>query len=201
MEKGSGKRLAGKKVAILATDGFEQSELVEPRKALLAAGATCHVISPKSGPIKGWKGGDWGDEVDVDRTLREARADDYEALLIPGGVKNPDTLRMNTSAIAFVEAFVRAQKPIAAICHGPQLLIETGMVRGRRMTSYPSLKTDLKNAGATWVDEQVVVDRGLVTSRNPDDIPAFNEGMIDLFATAIGERQGKRTNGAPLSVR
>lgn len=200
MEKGPGRRLDGRKVAILATDGFEQSELIEPRNALLAEGATCHVVSPKSGPLKGWKGGDWGDEVEVDRTVREVRADDYAALLLPGGVKNPDTLRMNESAVAFVDAFVRAGKPIAAICHGPQLLIETGMVRGRTMTSYPSLKTDLRNAGATWVDQEVVVDRGLVTSRNPDDIPAFNARMIEVFAETTGQK-ARRGNGAPLSVR
>lgn len=201
MEKSSGKRLAGKKVAILATDGFEQSELIEPRKALMAEGATCHVVSPKSGTLKGWKDGDWGDEVEVDRTLREVRPADYAALLLPGGVKNPDTLRMDPKAVEFVNAFVQAQKPIAAICHGPQTLIETGMVRGRRMTSYASLKTDLKNAGATWVDEEVVVDRGLVTSRKPDDIPAFNARMIEAFAETAVDRQAKRGNGAPLSVR
>jgi protease I len=194
-------KLSGKKVAILATDGFEQSELIEPRKALQAAGATCHVVAPKAGKVKGWKDADWGDEVEVDRTLREARPDNYDALVLPGGVKNPDTLRMDPKAVAFVDAFVKAGKPIAAICHGPQTLIETGMVRGRKMTSYASLKTDLTNAGATWVDEEVVCDRGLVTSRKPDDLPAFNAKMIEEFGEGVHKRAPRSENGAAASAR
>lgn len=199
-------KLSGKKVAILATDGFEQSELLEPRKALQAAGATCHVVAPRAGKVKGWKDTDWGDEVEVDRTLREVRPEDYDALVLPGGVKNPDTLRMDPKAVAFVDAFVKEGKPIAAICHGPQTLIETGMVRGRRMTSYASIKTDLTNAGATWVDEEVVVDRGLVTSRKPGDLPAFNAKMIEAIAEGQGaegvhQRAPKSENGAAASAR
>jgi protease I len=193
-------KLDGKKVAILATDGFEQSELIEPRKALMAAGATCEVISLKEGKIKGWKDDDWGQEVDVDRTVTSARPDEFDALVLPGGVKNPDTLRMEPKAVAFVNGFVQAGKPIAAICHGPQTLIETGMVKGRKMTSYAALKTDLKNAGAQWVDQEVVVDRGLVTSRKPDDIPAFNQKMIEEFAEGVHRRPGK-DNGMPVSAR
>jgi len=194
------RKLEGKKIAILVTDGFEQSELVEPQKALVEEGATCHVVSPEAGRVQGWRNDDWGDEIKVDRALANAHPDQYDALLLPGGVKNPDTLRMNPLAVAFVDAFVKAGKPIAAICHGPQLLIETGMVRGRTMTSYASLKTDLSNAGATWVDQAVVVDRNLVTSRTPDDIPAFNASMIDAMARAPSRRSVQSTDGAPTSV-
>ncbi len=176
------KELKGKKIAILATDGFEESELIDPKKALEGAGAEVEVVSLKSGEIKGWKHADWGKSVSVDKTLDSAEAADYDGLLLPGGVMSPDKLRMEEKAVSFIREFTTAGKPIAAICHGPWSLIETGFVRGRRMTSWPSIKTDLKNAGATWVDEEVVVDTGLVTSRKPDDIPAFNKKMIEEFA-------------------
>jgi protease I len=174
--------LTGFKVAILATDGFEQSELTEPRKALSEAGATTEVVSPREGSLRGWNHKEWGDQVRVDRDLRHADPSEYDALVLPGGVMNPDALRMNPQAVAFVRAFVDAGKPVAAICHGPWTLIETGGARGHRLTSWPSLKTDLKNAGASWVDEEVVVDGKLVTSRKPDDLPAFNRELLRLFA-------------------
>ena len=178
-------KLSGKKIAILTTDGFEQSELLEPREALLAAGAQVHVISPKAGQVKGWDHTDWGKAVDVDLTITEANASDYDALMLPGGVMNPDKLRIIPEAVQFVRSFVEAGKPIAAICHGPQTLIEADGVRGRTMTSWPSLKTDLIHAGAKWVDKEVVSDRGLVTSRKPSDIPAFNLKMIEEFAEGL----------------
>ena len=173
--------LQGKKVAILVTDGFEQLELLEPRKALDEAGATTKVVSPAGRKVKGWNHKEWGNEVAVDVPLDSARAEEFDALLLPGGVMNPDNLRMIPKAVEFVKHFTDAGKPVAAICHGPWTLIEAGAVRGRTMTSWPSLKTDLKNAGATWVDKDVVNDKGLVTSRKPDDIPAFNREMIRLF--------------------
>jgi protease I len=182
--------LRNKRIAALVDHGFEQVELAEPKKALEAAGATVDVVSPQSGKVKGWQHTEWGDEIAVDRQLDQAHAGEYDALLLPGGVMNPDRLRMNRQAIAFVRAFVDAQKPIAAICHGPWTLIEAESVRGRRMTSWPSLQTDLKNAGAKWVDEPCVVDNGLVTSRKPDDIPAFNRKMIEEFGVG---RHGPRT--------
>jgi len=172
------------RVAILAENGFEQSELIEPRKALDAAGARTSVVSPQSGKIRGWNHTDWGESVAVDVALDAARPDDYEALLLPGGVMNPDKLRMQPKAVAFVKAFFDAGKPVGAICHGPWLVIEAGAARGRQMTSWPSLQTDLRNAGADWVDRESVVDGNLVTSRKPDDIPAFNREMIQLFASA-----------------
>jgi protease I len=184
--------LRNKRVAVLVDHGFEQSELTEPKKALEAAGAKADIISPQAGKVKGWQHTNWGDELPVDRTLDEARPGDYDALLLPGGVMNPDKLRMNPKAVAFVQAFVDTHKPIAAICHGPWPLIETGIVRGRKMTSWPSLQTDLKNAGAEWVDQEVVVDQGLVTSRKPDDIPAFNKKMIEEFAEGKHEPGAKR---------
>lgn len=180
----SDKTLDGLNVAILVTDGFEQSELQEPRRALDEAGARTRVVAPKDGEVKGWKLKDWGDTVAVDVKLDAARAEDFDALLLPGGVINPDSLRMQPAAVAFVKAFADAGKPIAAICHGPWTLIDAGAVKGRRMTSWPSLKTDLSNAGAHWVDQEAVVDGNLVTSRNPDDIPAFNRAAIELFARA-----------------
>lgn len=176
------KTLAGKKVAILSTNGFEQSELLEPRQALLEAGADVKIVSLKAGKIKGWKDGNWGDEVDVDLLVSEVKGEQFDAVVLPGGVMNPDKLRGDKDAVAFVKSFVDAGKPIAAICHGPQTLIEAGGLKDRKMTSYSSLKTDLKNAGAKWEDSEVVVDRGLVTSRKPDDIPAFNKKMIEEFA-------------------
>jgi protease I len=174
--------IQGKRIAILATDGFEQSELLEPKKALDDAGATTEVVSPKGGTIRAWAEKNWGKDVPVDRELKNAKPDDYDALLLPGGVMNPDHLRMNPDAVNFVRHFVTSGKPIAAICHGPWTLIEAEGVRGRRITSWPSLKTDLQNAGAEWVDEQVVTDHGLVTSRKPADIPAFVNKMIEEIA-------------------
>lgn len=174
--------LTNMKVAVLVTDGFEQSEMVEPRKALDKAGAQTVLISPKAGEVRGWQHTDWGDNFSVDLALAEAKPNDYAALLLPGGVMNPDRLRLDDTAIGFIKAFVDAGKPIAAICHGPWTLINAGMVKGRKMTSWPSLQTDLRNAGANWVDEECVVDGNLVTSRKPDDIPAFNAAMVKLFA-------------------
>jgi protease I len=175
-------QLNGKRVAIVVTDGFEQDELEKPRQSLEEAGAKTEVISPKAGKVRGWKHTDWGTEIVVDRVVTQADPNEYDALLLPGGQMNPDNLRMDKGAVAFIESFVRSGKPIAAICHGPLTLIEADGVRGRRMTSYPSIKTDLRNAGAEWVDEEVVTDQGLVTSRKPDDIPAFNHKMIEEFA-------------------
>jgi len=172
------RNLQGKRVAILVTDGFEQAELLEPRKALDDAGATTLVVSPKDNKVKGWNHTEWGKEVPVDVTLKSAKAGDFHALLLPGGVMNPDHLRMIPQAVAFVKHFIDAGKPVAAICHGPWTLIEADAVRGHTITSWPSLKTDLKNAGASWVDKEVVRDGKLVTSRKPDDIPAFNQEMI-----------------------
>jgi protease I len=171
--------LNNKRVAALVDNGFEQSELLEPRQALEEAGATVDVVSPQKIKVRGWKHAGWGEDVAVDVLLDSANADQYDALLLPGGVMNPDKLRMNPKAVAFVKTFVDRGLPIAAICHGPWTLIEAGAVKGRRMTSWPSLQTDLKNAGAIWVDEEVVADNGLVTSRKPDDIPAFNKKMIE----------------------
>ena len=174
--------LTGTKVAILVAHGFEQVELTEPRRALEEAGAETHIVSPADGKVKGWKHDHWGDELDVDVPLDEARPDDYDALVLPGGQMNPDNLRMEERAVSFARSFFEAGKPVAAICHGPWLLAEADVVRGRRMTSYPSISTDLRNAGATWVDEEVVVDQGLVTSRNPDDLPAFNRKLVEEIA-------------------
>jgi protease I len=179
--------LRGKKVAALVTHGFEQSELFQPQQALQQAGADVYIVAPERGRVRGWNRTDWGESVDVDRTTDEVNADDYDALLLPGGVMSPDKLRINAGAVALVKAMANAGKPIAAICHGPWTLIEAGAVSGRRLTSYPSLRSDLRNAGAEWVDEEVVVDRGLVTSRRPDDLPAFNRKMIEEFAEGVHE--------------
>lgn len=176
--------LTGIRVAILATDGFEQSELLEPRRSLEEAGALTEVVSLKDGTIQGWNHDEQGDSVEVDTTLESVDVKDYDALLLPGGVMNPDALRMDSTAVAFVKAFFDARKPVAAICHGPWTVIEAGAARGRTLTSWPSLKTDIKNAGGTWVDQEVVVDGNLVTSRNPKDIPVFNREVAKLFATA-----------------
>lgn len=176
--------LQGTNVAILVTNGFEQSELIEPRRALDEAGATTKVVSPVDKKVKGWNHKEWGNEVPVDVSLGSARPNDFDALLLPGGVMNPDNLRMHPEAVQFVKHFVDAGKPIAAICHGPWTLIEAGAVRGHTMTSWPSLKTDLKNAGANWVDKEVIRDGKLLTSRKPDDIPAFNREMIQMFSEA-----------------
>lgn len=182
-------RLKGKRVAILATDGFEQSELTEPKKALEREGATAEVVSPHGGEIQGFRHHDKGDTVPVDRELAQARPEDYDALMLPGGALNPDQLRMDGKAVAFTRHFFETRKPVAAICHGPWTLVEADVVRGRRVTSWPSIRTDLKNAGAEWIDEQVVTDRGLVTSRKPDDLPAFCDKMIEEFAE--GRHEGR----------
>jgi protease I len=176
--------LRGKHIAIVATDGFEQSELNKPLEALRAAGAEVDIISLKDGEIQGMEHHEKGDTVEVDLTFGEADPEDYDALVLPGGVANPDTLRADKDAVAFVDHFVKSGKPIGAICHGPWTLIETGFVKGKRMTSWPSLRTDLTNAGADWVDEEVVRDGQLVTSRKPDDLPAFCREIVDLFANA-----------------
>jgi deglycase len=175
-------QLRNKRIAALVDNGFEQSELLEPKQALEAAGAKVDIVSPQNFRVKGWQHSDWSQGVSVDRHVDDADADEYDALLLPGGVMNPDQLRMNPAAVRFVKSFVEAGKPIAAICHGPWTLIEAGATKGRRVTSWPSLATDLRNAGAQWVDAECVVDNGLVTSRKPDDIPAFTEKMIEEFA-------------------
>jgi protease I len=180
--------LRNRRVAVLVDNGFEQSELVEPKRALEQAGAKADIVSPQAGKVKGWQHGNWGEEFQVDRGLDEAPPGEYDALLLPGGQMNPDKLRINENAIAFVKHFVEANKPIAAICHGPWPLIDAGGVKGKRMTSWPSLRTDLLNAGAHWVDEECVVDNGLVTSRKPGDIPAFNRKMIEEFAEGPHDR-------------
>ncbi|AMJ67977.1 glutamine amidotransferase [Hymenobacter sp. PAMC 26628] len=177
----SSDKLKGKKIAIIATDGFEQAELDEPKKYLEGEGATTHVISLKSGSIKGWDGPskDWGDKVDVDKVITDVKPADYDALVLPGGQMNPDILRLDKDVVAFVREFAGSGKVVAAICHGPWTLIEADVVRGKKMTSWPSLKTDLKNAGAHWEDSEVVVDKGLITSRKPADIPAFNKKIVE----------------------
>jgi protease I len=181
--------LKGMTVAILVTDGFEEVELTQPRAALDEASAKTQIVSPKNERIRAWNFTDWSIELPVDVRLNDARPEDFDALLLPGGVINPDKLRIEPKAVAFVKAFFDSGKPVAAICHGPWTVIEAGGVRGRRVTSWPSLKTDLKNAGADWVDQQVIVDKGLVTSRSPDDIPAFNLEVIRLFADARGKKR------------
>jgi protease I len=177
-----GDQLKGKKVAILAADMFERVELEEPRKALEDAGAKTEVISIHDGKIQGFDHFDPANKVNVDKTVEEAQASDYDALLIPGGVGNPDQLRGDENAVRFVSEFAEQRKPMAVICHGPWVLIDAGVARGRTLTSWPTVSTDLRNAGANWVDQEVVVDQGLVTSRKPDDIPAFNKKMIEEFA-------------------
>lgn len=186
-------QLVGKKVAILVDNGFEESEFVKPLEALREAGADVQVVSPKEGKVKSWREGNWGKEFDVDIELSEADADDFDALVLPGGVINPDQLRMNEKAIEFVKSFFgrETQRPVAAICHGPWTLINAKVVKGRKMTSYESIKMDLINAGANWVDEEVVVDKGLVTSRSPDDLEAFCEKMVEEIRE--GKHRAKRT--------
>ena len=172
-------KLAGYSVAILASDGFEQSELQVPQRRLKDEGAAVEVIAPKAGTIKGWSKKNWGDEVKVDRTLSDASVDDYDALILPGGVINPDHLRMNEDAVDFVRAFYESGKPLAAICHGQWLLVEAGILDGKTATSWPSLRTDMTNAGASWVDREVVVDDGLITSRKPEDLDAFCAKLVE----------------------
>lgn len=178
------KQLEGRRVAVLATDGFEQAELVQPVEGLRAAGATVEIVAPKSGKIQGYNHHDVADTFAVDRTLDQVKASEFDALVLPGGVMNPDELRTLPKAVAFVRDFVQSGKPVSAVCHGPWTLIEAGAVRGRKMTSWPSLKTDLTNAGAQWVDQQVVVDGALITSRNPDDLPAFVAKTVEVLAHA-----------------
>jgi len=183
--------LIGKKVALLVADGFEQVELTGPQTALEENGAITHIVSPSPGEVKSWAEKEWGDKFPVDVPLDQADAGDYDALVLPGGVMNPDKLRVNPQAVQFVRNFFQAGKPVAAICHGPWTLINAGIVEGRTMTSWPSLEADLRNAGATWVDREVVVDQGLITSRNPHDIPAFNDKLIEEIGEGIhrGQRE------------
>ena len=188
-------KLDGKTVAVLvANEGIEQVELTEPRKALEAAGATTHLIAPEAGEAQAFNHLDKADTFPVDKTVGDADPADYDALLLPGGVANPDNLRMHADAVQFARAFFDAGKPVAAICHAPWTLVEADVVRGRTLASWPSLQTDIRNAGGTWVDEQVVVDQGLVTSRKPDDLPAFNDKMIEEFAEGRheGQKPGER---------
>ena len=175
-------QLKDRRIAILATDGFEQSELVEPKKSLTEAGAHVDVVAPKWGAIRGWKTDNWGDEVAVDVALGEADPESYDALVLPGGVLNPDSLRTNAAAVGFVRSFFEQHKPVAAICHGPWILVEADVLAGRRVTSYPSIRSDLVNAGAHWEDAEVVEDDGLVTSRSPDDLPAFNRKLVEVIS-------------------
>ena len=196
-------RLSGKRVAILVTDGFEQVELTAPKKALEAEGAETQIVSPNTGQVQGMNHDDKGDAFPVDKTLKQARADEYDALLLPGGVKNPDKLRTIPEAVQFVRGFVAEGKPVAAICHGPWTLVEADVVRNRKLTSYPSLKTDIENAGGNWTDAEVIVDKGLVTSRTPEDLPAFNRKMVEEFAEgkhAPFGGQGTRKEGAAFGV-
>src|ERR671924_708885 len=185
--------LKGKRVAIVATDMVEQVELIEPRKALDAAGAETDLISIEPGEIQGFNHYDKGDKIPVDRTIEEVSADEYDALMLPGGVGNPDSLRGDENVVSFVRDFFEQGKPVAAICHGPWTVVEAGVVRGRTLTSWPSLETDIRNAGGTWVDEEVHVDQGLVTSRKPADIPAFNAKMIEEFAEGKHAEQREKT--------
>jgi protease I len=185
-------QLKGKRVAALVAHGFEQVELIEPRKALEAEGAAVDVVSPEADRVRGWNHGEWGEEMSVDRRLDQARAEDYDGLVLPGGVMNPDRLRTNPHAIQFVKQFFDSGKPIAVICHGPWILVEADVVRGLTMTSYPSVKTDLRNAGAHWVDEEVVVDRGIISSRRPADLPAFNRKMVEEFVEGRHGGAGRR---------
>jgi protease I len=178
-------KLKGKRVAVLVDNGFEQVEMTEPLEALRDEGAEALIVSPQAGKVKGWQHTEWGDEFDVDVALDGARADDFDALVLPGGQMNPDNLRINERAVAFTRAFFEAGKPVAAICHAPWLLVEADVVRGRRVTSWPSVRTDLRNAGAEWVDESVVVDSGLVTSRKPDDLPDFTRKMVEEIAEGV----------------
>ncbi len=193
--------LTGKKVAILVDNGFEESEFVQPLKALRNAGADVKVVSPKEGKVKSWDGGDWGKEFDVDIELSNANADEFDALVLPGGVINPDQLRMNDDAVQFVKSFFgkETQRPVAAICHGPWTLINAQVVKGRKMTSYESIKMDLINAGANWVDEEVVVDKGLVTSRSPEDLDAFCRKMVEEIRE--GKHRARKTESKQMEDR
>ncbi len=186
------KELDGKKVAILVANGFEQVELTGPKEALEQAGAETRIVSPEKGAVRSWDMKEWGRDFPVDVPLDTANPADYDALLLPGGVMNPDHLRMNSQAVRFVKHFFDEGKPVASICHGPWTLVEAGVVRGRTLTSWRSLKTDIVNAGGHWVDQEVVTDNGLVTSRKPDDIPAFNRKMIEEFREGVHSGRGRR---------
>ena len=189
-------KLQGKRIAILATNGVEQVELTEPRKALEDEGATTDLVSLEGGEIQGFNHLDAADKLPVDKTLDEVSADDYDGVLVPGGVANGDFLRADSGAVSFVADFARAHKPIASICHGPWILVEAGIVKGRTVTSWPSLKTDIRNAGGTWVDEEVHVDQGLVTSRKPDDIPAFSAKAVEEFCEGRHEEMAEKAGQA-----
>ena len=188
------KNIEGKKVAILTENGFEEIELTSPMNALEQAGAIVHIISPQKGKVKAWDHDHWSIELSVDRSLSEANPEEYDMLLLPGGVLNPDTLRLNKEAVSFAQHFLEQAKPLAAICHGPQTLIETGMLDGRTMTSYPSIRTDLTNAGVNWVDREVAVDNGLVTSRSPKDLEAFNKKIIEELGEGKHATTGQFTH-------
>lgn len=181
--------LSNHRIALLVADGFEQVELTSPRDALRAAGATVDIVSPSGQRVRGWDQTDWGQSFEVDRPLEQARGDDYDALVLPGGVMNPDDLRTNKDALRFVRHFFENEKPVGAICHGPWTLVDAGVAEGRRMTSYGSIQTDLRNAGVEWVDEPVVIDGNLITSRRPDDLEQFNAQLIESFAAAPAARQ------------
>lgn len=185
--------LSNKTVAILATDGFEEVELTSPKRALEAAGATCHVIAPLGSKqtIRSWNVSNWGRSFNVDKSLTEAKSHNYDALVLPGGVLNPDKLRQDAQAIIFIREFFEGKKPVAAICHAPQLLIEAEVLGGRTVTSYPSIKIDMMNAGANWIDEEVVVDKGLVTSRSPKDLNAFNAKIVEEIGEGVHEEQSQ----------
>lgn len=183
-------KLTGKVVAIITENGFEEVELTSPKEAMEKEGATVHIVSPQKDKVKSWDSKDWGKDFTVDKTLDEARAEDYDAIMIPGGVINPDLLRRSNKAISFINSFFEQGKPVASICHGPQVLIETGNLKGRNVTSFSSIKTDLINAGANWSDKECVVDQGLVTSRNPDDLPAFNKKLVEEIQE--GKHKGQK---------
>jgi len=189
-------KLSGKNVAVLVDKGFEQIELTSPVEKLRDEGAIVKIVSPQSGTVRGWNMTNWGDEFPVDIELGDASASEFDALLLPGGVMNPDRLRMNREAVQFVRDFFAGSKPVASICHGPWTLIEAGVIDGKKVTSYPSIKTDLMNAGANWVDQEVVVDNGLVTSRSPKDLDAFNEKMVEEFAEGRHDGGGQGSSGA-----
>ena len=197
----SNTKLDGKRFAIVATDGVEEVELTKPRDALREAGAQAVVVSPNDGEIKAWQHDHWGSKIHVDLPLNQASADEFDGLVLPGGVMNPDHLRQDEQAVKFVKRFFEQGKPVAAICHGPWLLVEADVVRGRTVTSWPSLETDIRNAGGDWVDREVVTDEGLVTSRKPDDIPAFNRKMVEEFAEGIHTGQRKKAQSAQTEVR
>lgn len=187
-------KLSGKTIAIVTENGFEEVELTSPKEAMEKEGATVHIVSPQKEKVTSWDSKDWGKDFPVDKALDEANADDYDAVMIPGGVINPDQLRRSDKAISFIKHFFEQGKPVASICHGPQVLIETGLLKDRNVTSFFSIKTDLINAGARWSDKECVVDQGLVTSRNPDDLPAFNKKLIEEIQEGKHEGQKSRAN-------